>query len=204
MLELKYKVVESPDSLEIWLYDITGVYHSANNPTGWGGANPNYGDVTTASLTVIRPDPTTLEVSSDPSYIYILPASPLPNVIGDKLVLNLTDLGLLNTDFFIDGKYSFQLDLSGVSNAVPFSFTWRSEQVFFAKLYCCAEKATADAEIGDCNCAPCRDEVFKKLLINLGVDGIIKSNGCGKPDQALTILKTATGLCNGDDCQGCK
>lgn len=202
-LEIKYKVVESPNSQEIWIYDTTGIYHSTNNPTGYGGINPNYNNVTTANVTVTLPDTTTLQVSIDPTSKFLLPATPLPNVIGNKLTIPQTALGLLPTQPFIDGNYRFDIVLSGTFSAVPFTVSYSTEQTFFAQLRCCSANATVDANIEDCGCAPCREKIFKTLIINLGVQGIISSNECGKPNRGLDILKTATGLCNNEDCKGC-
>jgi hypothetical protein len=202
-LQIEFDVVEAPSNQEIWVYDTTGVYHSVNNPTGWGGVNPNFTDVTSSIITVTMPDSKTLQPSTDPALTFVLNASPLPNVIGDKLVLFQTSLGLLSTDEFIDGEYQFEVIMSGVFSSAPFSFSWKTRFVFFNKLTCCAQKRMADADLADCGCAPCREKLFNILLLDLAVRGVASNNDCGKPNKALEILKVATGMCNNDNCQGC-
>lgn len=202
-LELNFNAVEAPSNTEIWVYDTTGIYNSTSNPTGWGGINPNYTDVSVATITVSMPDPVTLKPSTDPGLNFSLPMAPLPNVNGDKLIIPQTSLGLLGTDTLIDGEYQFEVTMSGFVSAVPFSYTWKGRFVFFNKLACCAAQRVAEADLSDCGCAPCREKLFDVLLINLAVEGVCSNNNCGKPNKALEILKTATALCNKENCQGC-
>ena len=84
-LQINYSVKESPDSTEVWIEDTTGVYHATNNPTGWGGVNPKVSDVTSCTVEVTRPDPTTLQVSSDVSMVFSVAGSPLPNVTENTI-----------------------------------------------------------------------------------------------------------------------
>lgn len=202
-LELEFNVVEAPSNEEIWVFDTTGIYNSTSNTTGWGGINPNYTDVTTATITVTMPDPTTLQPSTDPSQSFTLPTSPLPNVNGDKLVIPQTSLGLLGTDTLMDGEYLFEITMSGLVGMSPFTYTWKAAYVFYNQLACCAANKLADIELEDCGCAPCRNKMFDMLLLDLAVRGVISNNNCGKPNKALEILKTASGLCKNEECNGC-
>lgn len=202
-LQLDFNVIEAPSNKEIWIYDNTGIYHSVNNPTGWGGINPNFSNVSTCTVTVTMPDPVTLKPSTDPSLTFILPATPLPNVIGNRLVIVNTSLGLLTDQQFIDGQYGFQIDCSGTFNAEPFSVSWKASFVFSNILCCCAKTKMAEADLESCGCAPCREKLFDLLLLQLGVQGVIANNDCAKPNQALEILKVATGICNNENCVGC-
>lgn len=202
-LETEFQIIEAPTADAVWAYDTTGIYHAINNPTGWGGVNPSVGSVTSCSVVVTMPDPTTLQVSTDPALQFTFTGAPLPNVIGNKLVIPNTGLGLLADQSLIDGNYQFDITVAGTFNAVPFTQTFTTVQTFFALLRCCSEKATVNADIADCGCAPCREKLFKTMLINLGVAGIISSNDCGKPNRGLEILKTATGLCVDSECAGC-
>ena len=201
-LQINYNVKESPDSTEVWIEDTTGVYHATNNPTGWGGVNPKVSDVTSCTVEVTRPDPTTLQVSSDVSMVFSVAGSPLPNVTGSKLVIPQTSLGLDTGDILIDGHYQIKVTVSGTFNAVAFSQSFTVIKTFSGQLRCCSEKATSDVNpCGDC--AECRGRQWEVALIALAVDGVIANDNCSKPNRALEILKTATGLCNHDGCSGC-
>jgi hypothetical protein len=202
-LETNFQIVESPESDAIWVFDTTGFYHVTNNPTGWGGVNPTIADVTTCSIVVTLPDPATLQVSTDPALQFTLTGSPLPNLIGNKRIILNTSLGLDADIDLIDGNYQFDITVSGTFNAVAFTQTFTTVQCFLGQLQCCAQKATVSADMSDVNCAPCREKFYKIMLINLAVDGVIANNACGKPNKALEILKTATGLCDDCGCSGC-
>ena len=202
-LEIDFQIVESPESNAIWVYDTTGFYHITNNPTGWGGVNPMTNDVTSCSIVVTLPDPTTLQVSTDPALQFTLTGAPLPNLIGNKRIILNTSLGLDADIDLIDGNYQFDITVAGTFNAVAFTQTFSTVQTFFGQLQCCGQKATVNADMSDVNCAPCREKFYKIMLINLGIDGIIANNACGKPNKALEILKTTTGLCEDCGCAGC-
>ena len=202
-LEIDFQIVESPESDAIWIYDTTGFFHATNNPTGWGGVNPMTNDVTSCSIVVTLPDPTTLQVSTDPALQFTLTGAPLPNLIGNKRIILNTSLGLDADIDLIDGNYQFDITVAGTFNAVAFTQTFSTVQTFFGQLQCCGQKATVNADMSDVNCAPCREHFYKIMLINLGIDGIIANNACGKPNKALEILKTTTGLCEDCGCAGC-
>jgi len=202
-LEVNFQVIEAPTSDAIWIFDTTGFFHAVNNPTGWGGTNPMTNNVTTCTVEVTLPDPTTLEVSTDPALTFTLAGTPLPNVIGNKLAILNTSLGLLADQTLIDGNYQIVITVAGTFDSEPFTQTFTTVQTLFGLLRCCAATKTVNADIADCGCAPCREKLFKTMLVNLGVSGIISSNSCGKPNKGLEILKTATGLCENSDCQGC-
>jgi len=202
-LETSFQIVESPESDAIWVYDTTGFYHSTNNPTGWGGVNPSIADVSTCSIVVTLPDPATRQVSTDPALRFTLTGSPLPNLIGNKRIIPNTSLGIDADIDLIDGNYQFDITITGVFNAVAFTQTFSTVQCFYGQLRCCSEKATVNADMSDVNCAPCREKFYKIMLINLGLEGVIANNACGKPNKALEILKTATGLCEDCGCAGC-
>ena len=207
-LEIKLKVQEAPGGTEIWIWDHTGVYHPVNNPTGWGGANPDIQDITDKSLFITLPDLVTLEVSADPAKrVSVTVPAGFPNVLGTKLVVLNTDLGLNPDESFIDGEYEFQFSVSGTVDPFgqPSNFTgsWRSRFIFFNDLYCCVEKAKAKVNLEDSSCKPCRDTMFDVLILDLGLQGVIANNACAKTNQALAILKEATSRCEKAGCKGC-
>jgi len=142
-------------------------------------------------------------VSTDPALQFTLTGAPLPNLIGNKRIILNTSLGLDAEIDLIDGNYQFDITVSGTFNAVAFTQTFSTVQTFFGQLQCCGQKATVNADMSDVNCAPCREKFYKIMLINLGIDGIIANNACGKPNKALEILKTTTGLCEDCGCAGC-
>lgn len=51
-IEFKFFIEESADANSFVFYDLTGDYDVNINPTGWGTPNFDYGDVTSASLSM--------------------------------------------------------------------------------------------------------------------------------------------------------
>ncbi len=178
---------------EIRITDITGIYHSVNNPTGWGGANPGISSVTSIELEVIRPD-STGQLSTDDTFLTLLDPTPtLPNVTGDVFTISPSDLGV---DDFKDGKYRFKFTISGTSGSA-YEYIFQKEKVFYNELFCCAVKEQAKAKLESCGCAECRDKLFNVNLLMLGLDGVIASDKAGKSNQALSILLDTQKLCDG-------
>lgn len=198
-LDIGFDIKEKPNG-EIWIYDITGIYHSVNNPTGWGGANPALGTVLSAELEVTRPDPTTLQLSEDDTFRTLLSASPaIPNLTGDRYTVTPSDLG---TTELIDGRYRFKFTISGTASAVPYELIYQIEKVFYNNLFCCAVKKQSEAKLENCGCTECIDKLFSMNMLMCAVDEVISANACGKPNQALDSLKVAQKLCD-DDCSDC-
>ena len=123
------------------------------------------------------------------------------------MIVYNTDLGLASDEKFIDGEYEFQFDASGTVDPFGqpsnFSASWRSRSIFFNNLYCCVDAAKAKVKLEDSSCKPCRDSMFDVLILDLGLQGVIANNSCGKTNQALSILKEATSMCEKAGCKGC-
>jgi hypothetical protein len=203
-LDLKLKYFLKPDGLSILAYDQTGYYNSVSNTTGWGSPNQTIGSVTSFSITVKRPDPTTLLVSDDTSLWYTISAFPtLPNIVGNPFTISNTDIGLSVSESIPDGEYEFSVVCRIDDGVSQFLFTDRVRYVFYSSVFCCKENLKSKLDLKDIGCKPCRDKMQDVLFMELGIDGIIYNNNCGDTNSAIEILKTLKSMCEKEGCSGC-
>lgn len=66
-IQLKFKIEEAADALAFTFTDLTGIYHSVTNPTGWGAPNLDQASVAEASLLIRFQDNTEYEYPLDVS-----------------------------------------------------------------------------------------------------------------------------------------
>lgn len=203
-LNAQFTAKQSAAREKLTVYDVTGIYNSVDNLSGWGGVNPNYNQVAVLTIQVIKPDPSTLQPSTDASMLYTLNGiSVLPNVIGTGFDILATSLGYSTGQKLIDGVYDFVIAYSGAvpgTPDVPFSGTQHFQMCFINGYGCCVDKTFAGIKDLLTNCGPCKETLLQKLYLGLAYDGLLLNNNCAKPNQSLDILKVAQPMC--EDC-GC-
>ena len=194
-LELCINICEKNDCKAIGLSDCTDIFDSVTNVGGYGGNNPDFGDLLTAVVRITLPD------AED--YIQINVGGVLPNTDDTEKIIFNTDLGLGADDKLPDGVWTFEYIITGVFNTVPFTESITEQAAFTCRLECCKDKKNSLINIQGKDCKTLSNDDKKlldeaSLLENLLIN-IQYNMDCDKPNQAGEIIKFAQNIC---DC-GC-
>lgn len=195
--ELKECVMNGGCSTGFYVFDKSGVYDVALNPTGYNAPNIATSDVDTATLSVLYAGATV------PVVINVYPDLPSSNIDGAYLVtpaaLGLTEMpaGLTRVTYTITGTFGGD----------SFTYTTTSLVLFDCELECCvAEKlilAAAAVTGGDC-CNECKDDkVINALFAEAVLEGARAATCSGLVDVVNTDIAYLQTLCAETPCSDC-
>lgn len=195
--ELKECVMSGGCSTGFYVFDKSGVYDPALNPTGYNAPNIATSDVDTAVLSVLYAGAT---VAVD---IDVFPDLPSTNVDAAYLVtpaaLGLTEMppGLTRVTYTITGTFGGD----------PFTYTTTKLVLFDCDLECCvAQKlivATAAITGGDC-CNECMyDKVRDALFAEAVLEGARAATCSGLVDVVNTDIDYLQTKCAETPCSDC-
>lgn len=168
------------------IFDVTGVYNSVSNPSGWGAPNPLISDASSSTLSVMYPG------SVIPTVINTFPT--LPNITNIPYVLTPASVVL---SAFPDGKYEF------ISHIVVLGVDYYSNTTIYVLcgVECCVRKLLAGIS-SKRDCCMDDEKVEAALLAQTLLDALKASAECGDFDNADLILAELQKICAGTDC-GC-
>jgi hypothetical protein len=167
--------------------DITGLYDSVNNTTGWNSPNPDRTDETLVA---------TLNISYKNSANVVTNYAPI-TVTSTVANAQLSTINFAPVDILGDGVYSFLYTL--VINDV----TYKAEvtTAVFCNAKCCIQKLAAKVAAGLCN--TCENKAMEKYLTASSLYKALKDTSvCHGSKEFLGLLKQIEKICNQSGC-GC-
>lgn len=175
------------------LTEITDLYSSPENPTGWGGINIDTGDVDTATITITSPTEvvTTVNVLSQLPGSYTVP-------------FDFTDITIVPED----GEWTIVYTI--VSGTETYMNTFK---VFLScSVRCCIDKLWVkvlttiieDTSSCKCGCSGNKTDLMEKAMFMEALYSAMTSSGsCNNSDARDKILKQLQRLCKLEKCN-CK
>lgn len=180
---------------KIAVYDITGMYEIAENPTGWGTPNINPSGITSATVTIKHPESTTPVVFD---FTSILSAAVLPvSYIADyEIFLSDITYQALGMSALKDGVYEVEYKID--------EETYTMKALNICNTKCCVDKMLEKA-IDKYLCGgPCsQGEIAEALRARaLLLQASQWAYSCGHFDEAQDLLNKANKICKTNGC-GC-
>ena len=175
----------------LYVKDITGIYNSTTNPTGWGTPNPSYTAVVSAVATVTLSTGTIITVDLTSYYSSIT-----------NLGQNMTLIDWTSTENTIpDGETKIEVVIIGINQD---SEGYTTNAVIYKWLTCnvqnCFNQKMGDINLEDCGCNNEKNEKLTENYMYMIASGYAYQ--CGNLKKANALLKQATDYCNGD-CTTC-
>ena len=186
-------ICPASDNKSVSIYELTGAYMAVANEGGYGDPNPATSDVTIATVTVYLPKATV------PVVINVF--GTFPSIFNTvKYVITNVMLGLGEDDELPDGIWQFLFSISGVFNAVPFTYepTHTPYKLLDGQVHCCLDKKESEITLANkdsnCKCGDTNIKSFSELRALLCAAK--SAAACGQINRAQELLDYVKKRCD--------
>lgn len=207
-LIVKNAYQQSANLLTVSAYDITGVYNSVTNTTGYDSPNIAVGAFTTCTVSVYTPDPTTLLPISTAVVIDMF--NTLPNTTGASYAIDSVDV-FGQSQAWDDGVYKFIVTQSNTNPDPAITYTSEYLVPIFGQVRCCIKTKILLFPLND-SCNACNQKFINLLKADLMLDQLDangRSTGGLSADETCTLYNKMAeqiiycqSVCN-SDCEPC-